>query len=149
MFGFSCPSWTNSAGKRITVKSTCNGDGRWSIPIHLPPGPHSLPLEFQKPDGPDMMCNACEPLKLTYNPNEELGAEFHCFPPIDMSKLPIKIELNVTCNLLCDKILIAETKCRDFMWTGNPELGFWCNQKKEAVGTWFDKESKLDNLSTQ
>ena len=37
------------------------------------------------------------------------------------------------CQLWCDRQLISVTQCTDGLWTGNPGLGFWCNQKKEPV----------------
>ena len=37
------------------------------------------------------------------------------------------------CQLWCDRQLISVTQCTDGLWTGNPGLGFWCNEKKEAV----------------
>ena len=37
------------------------------------------------------------------------------------------------CHLWCDRQLISVTECTDGLWTGSPDLGFWCNEHKEAV----------------
>jgi len=143
----SCPSWTNTVGKKVTVKSTCHTDGTWSDPVTYPPGPlGAFPAEVNKPDGQDMHCDSCKPLNMTYNPNEEDGAEFHCDPPIDLNNLPARIDPLAKCDLICDQMLQAEIECRtDAKWTGHPTRGFWCTKKQPAVEFWeedFQKEEE-------
>ena len=138
-FYFRCPAWENAAGSVITAKSTCLPDSSWTDPMPFPPGPLSIPPVLNKPDGPDMACeNGCKPLNMTYNPNLEKGAEFFCNDPLSWSNLPVKIEKSNQCHLLCDKMLVAITECKDGVWTGNPGLGFWCTEEQEAVGHWED-----------
>jgi len=133
-----CPSWTNTVGKKVTVKSTCHTDGTWSDPVTFPPGPlGAFPAEVNKPDGPDMHCDSCKPLNITYNPNEEDGAEFHCDPPIDLNNLPARIDPLAKCDLICDQMLQAEIECKtDAKWTGHPNRGFWCTKKQPPVEFW-------------
>jgi len=139
----SCPLWKNKAGKMVTAMSTCQFDGTWSETIPLPPGPLAHPKVLNKPDGPDMKCDGCKPLNMTYNPNMEKGAAFHCNPPIDWDNLPAKIEGTAHCNLLCDNMLVASMDCHNLKWTGKPDLGFWCAEEKPPVNYWVEsKENK-------
>jgi len=147
----SCPSWTNAVGKKVTVKSTCHTDGTWSDPVTFPPGPlGALPAEVNKPDGPDMHCDSCKPLNITYNPNEEDGAEFHCDPPIDLNNLPARIDPLTKCDLICDQMLQAEIECKtDAKWTGHPTRGFWCTKKQPAVEFWEEEYPKEEEQESQ
>lgn len=131
-----CHSWTNAAGEMVTAKSTCQSDGTWSKPTAFPGGPLKNPAMLNSPDGPDMECGDCKPLNLTYNPNEEKGTEFYCNPRVDFSNLPVKIDHQAQCNLLCDKMLVLVVECQNANWTGRPDLGFWCSEKKPPVGLW-------------
>lgn len=125
------------AGLPITAVSTCLPDETWSPPISFPPGPLSLPPILTTPDGPDMPClSGCKPLNLTYNPNKEVGAEFYCNSPLDWENLPVKVEPSNQCHLLCEKMLVSVVGCREGMWTGKPELGFWCNEERKGLGYW-------------
>ena len=126
------------------MKSTCHSDGTWSDPITFPPGPlGALPAEVNKPDGPDMHCDSCKPLNITYNPNEEDGAEFHCDPPLDLSNLPARIDPLAKCDLICDQMLQAEIECKeDAKWTGHPSRGIWCTKKKPPVEFWEEVEGE-------
>merc|ERR1739846_252881 len=100
--------------------STCQFDGTWSETIPLPPGPLAHPKVLNKPDGPDMKCDGCKPLNLTYNPNMEKGAAFHCSPPMD---------------------------CHSLKWTGQPDLGFWCAEEQPPVNYWVEsKENKYTKV---
>ena len=131
----------------MTVKSTCHSDGTWSDPITFPPGPlGALPAEVNKPDGPDMHCDSCKSLNLTYNPNEEEGAEFHCDPPLDLSNLPARIDPDAKCDLICDQMLQAEIECKESAkWTGHPGRGIWCTKKKPPVEFWEGEEVEGDS----
>ena len=43
------------------------------------------------------------------------------------------IETTNTCHLLCDRMLVSTTRCVKGLWTGRPNLGFWCNEEKPGV----------------
>ena len=62
---------------------------------------------------------------------QENGAEFHCNSPVDWTRLPQPLQTDNVCHLLCDRILIDVVQCKEGVWTGNPDLGFWCHQPKE------------------
>jgi len=132
----SCPSWRNEEGSPVTAVSKCQPDGSWSDSVPFPPGPLFFPPSLDKPDVPDMSCT-CQPLNITYNPNLEDGTEFFCSPSVSWDELPAKIDTNTQCHLLCDKMLVAITECKEGLWTGRPDLGFWCNEEKEPVGNWM------------
>ena len=78
------------------------------------------------------------PLNITYNPNEEEGAEFHCKPAFSLTSLPVQMDTSTKCYLLCNRMLVATVQCKKGSWTGHPELGFWCNEKKGAVKHWIE-----------
>ena len=88
-----------------------------------------------------MGCN-CLPLNITYNPNLEDGTEFFCSSPMNWDNLPAKIETNIQCNLLCDKMLVAITECKEGIWTGRPDLGYWCTNQMESVGLWLEDKTE-------
>ena len=136
---FRCPSWRNKAGVRVTGTSTCLAKGTWSTPKAFPPGPLFFPHTLNKPDSGDMPCG-CRPLNITYNPNLEKGTEFFCDPPCSLSQanLPARIDTNTQCHLLCDKMLVAVIECKQSMWSGQPDLGFWCNQENKPIGSWIE-----------
>ena len=125
--------------------STCQSDSTWSTPTAFPYGALSIPPQLAKPDGPDMICQPladCKPLNLTYNPNTEVGGEFHCKTPLDWESLPVMVEPSNQCHLLCDKLLVAVVGCKEGTWTGNPEKGFWCHHEKEGVGHYLVKKEE-------
>ena len=131
----------NKAGQMITVMSTCKPDKTWSQPTAFPYGALSIPPKLTKPDGPGMLCGAlagsgCKSLNLTYNPNTEVGTDFHCKTPLDWENLPVKVEPTNNCILMCAEILMAVVGCKNGLWTGNPDLGFWCHHEMEEVGHW-------------
>ena len=92
--------------------------------------------------------------------NSESGAEFYCDTEIsDWSALPVKIETTNRCHLFCDKVdinfhfsplsvsllrglqmLISITECKEGLWTGRPDLGFWCNSPRPGVTGWGSSE---------
>jgi len=135
-----CPSWRNKAGDVIAAKSICQDDGSWSEPRAFPPGELQMPTSLNKPDEEMMGCG-CHALNLTYNPNTESGAEFYCDTEIsDWSNLPVKIDTTNRCHLFCDKMLISITECKEGLWTGRPDLGFWCNSPRPGVSGWGSTE---------
>ena len=49
----------------------------------------------------------CNALKLTYNPNEEAGAMFHCDTPVNWTDIEtggVKIEDTNRCHFFCEKV---------------------------------------------
>ena len=138
-----CSSWRTTAGMPFTAMSTCQPDGSWSSPVHFPRGILERPHVLETPDMGDMPCApapiptaSCKPLNITYDPNEEDGAGFYCTPPLDWANLPVKMSKPTVCYLLCNMMLVATVQCREGVWTGHPEIGFWCNQKNAPVDFW-------------
>jgi len=139
----SCFSWRTTAGLPFTAMSTCKSDGSWTSPVHFPRGSLERPYVLETPDRGDMPCAptaiptaSCKPLNITYNPNEEEGAGFFCTPPLDWSNLPVRMDKPTKCYLLCNMMLVATVQCKEGVWTGHPEIGFWCNQKNAPIGHW-------------
>ena len=131
----------------ITAMSTCGPSKTWTTPTVFPSGAPSIPPELTKPDGPDMVCDpmaGCQPLNLTYNPNTEVGAEFHCKNPLDWERMPVKVEPSNKCYLLCAKMLVAVVRCKNGLWTGNPGVGFWCHHEREGVGYWSENGKRCN-----
>ena len=121
--------------------STCQSNGSWSDPVNFPPGDLSYPPVLATPDKEDMPCRPmteCQPLNITYNPNDEEGAEFYCRPEFSWAGQPTKIETTTRCHLLCNRMLVATAQCKEGVWTGQPELGFWCDQKMGPVHKWLE-----------
>ena len=138
-----CSSWRTTAGLTFTAISTCQPDGSWSSPVHFPRGNLASPHVLYPPDMGDMPCisaaeatSTCKPLNITYNPNEEVGTGFYCNPAWDWSNLPVKLSHPTECYLLCDRILVGAVQCKEGVWTGHPEIGFWCNKKNAPIEYW-------------
>ena len=89
----------------------------------------------------------CRSLNLTYNPNTEKGATFFCSSDIDWNNLPTKISISSQCSLLCDLMLVATIECKEGMWTGQPETGWWCSEERGAVGWWTEEDEVLHGES--
>ena len=111
---------------------------------------------LQTPDRPIPACT-CADLRLPYNPNEpthdkaayeKSSAMFHCDKQLNwddlISKGGVRLETTNRCHLFCDRVhsfkwrntyylvhtlqmLISITECKNGMWTGRPDLGYWCN----------------------
>ena len=84
------------------AKSICQEDGGWSEPNAYPPGTLKYPAKLNTPDSEMMGCG-CHALNITYNPNEEEGAEFYCENDVLWDSLPQKIDTDNKCYLFCDK----------------------------------------------
>jgi len=148
----SCSSWRTTAGLPFTAMSTCQPDGSWSSPVHFPRGNLERPHVLETPDMGDMPCApapiptaSCKPLNITYDPNEEDGAGFFCTPPLDWSNLPVKMSKPTVCYLLCNMMLVATVQCKEGVWTGHPEIGFWCNQNNAPIGYW-EEPKKTESI---
>jgi len=139
-----CPSWRNKKGELVTAQSVCQEDGSWSQSVAFPPGPLSTPATLPRPDDQDPPCG-CEPLTLTYNPNEEKGTEFYCNTQLNWTTLPLPLLTDNVCHLLCDKMLIDVIECKNGVWSGRPEDGFWCNHPKPMIGLWGTNEDMIIN----
>ena len=130
----------------------------WGPPKTYPPGRPKTPFTLFAPDQPGTNCSGCVPLKLTYNPNTEPQADFHCDQPLAWGEAdssghlvnPVSIEQGNRCHLFCDKVrpyslrishhkcylqmLISITECKaGAVWTGRPDLGLWCNTQQPAL----------------
>ena len=89
----------------------------------------------------DTRLTTCKPLNLTYNPNTELGTDFHCKTPLDWNSLPVKLEPSNHCVLMCSGMMMANIECKEGLWTGNPGLGLWCHHEMEGLGYWVGSET--------
>ena len=133
----SCPLWVNSNNQSITIKSICEDDGTWGEPKTFPNTQDIPPTGLKRPDEPDIPCRECQPLRLTYNPNLQPKTEIFCEPPVNFSQLPVKIESDAVCHLLCDKIPAETLQCgNDGNWKGNPESGLWCMDQNAPLDFW-------------
>ena len=64
-----------------------------------------------------------------YDPSAEKGTDFVCSQSIDTADGEFIIETDNSCILFCDSYLVADVRCLNGEWTGQPELGFWCYQE--------------------
>ena len=56
------------------------------------------------------------------------------------------IETTNTCHLLCDRMLVSTTRCVKGLWTGRPNLGYWCNEEKAGVkGEDLEKHAAINH----
>ena len=52
--------------------------------------------------------------------------------------------------LIILQMLISTTECKEGMWTGRPDLGYWCNQEKpEILSKWQKPWSSLLYINCQ
>jgi len=64
----------------------------------------------------------------TYNPNSEKVNDFLCDYVVDASN-SWTVASNNSCAFFCDSYLTTVVRCWDGKWTGQPDLGFWCQNK--------------------
>ena len=84
----------------------------WGPPKTFPHGRPKTPFTLFTPDQPGTNCTGCVTLKLTYNPNTEPQADFHCDQPLAWGEAdssgrlvnPVSIEQGNRCHLFCDKV---------------------------------------------
>jgi len=142
-----CDSWKTASGSQGYLESTCDSDGEWTATVphndddelKTPGGPYPLPT-YNETDMPAPLMCACSPLHITwppeamdgdedsyfYDPNDEEGTDFVCkIPPTEVNSTYVVQEDN-DCIMYCDSHLTTAVKCNDGVWTGEPELGFWC-----------------------
>jgi len=138
-----CPNWTTKDGKVLFLMAICDNND-WTSVEAFPAGERSenTPSPLLQPDEP-MLCpdaDVCRDLSLTYDPNKEVGAEFYCIPPLDTTNAtvtnPVRIDDETSCVLLCDRTPTSHLECRGTKWSGKPEVGFWCNEKKAPIKQW-------------
>ena len=67
--------------------------------------------------------------QIFYDPSAEKGTDFVCQQSIDTASGEFIIETDNSCILFCDSYLVADVRCLNGEWTGQPELGFWCYQE--------------------
>merc|ERR1711970_1130533 len=133
-----------------TWSNTVAYDGRGTL-MFPPPGnagsasdvsPYSLYPVPSDTKEKSLMCE-CEGLQLkwpqekgrlnpaggaTYNPNTENVNDFLCDYVVDASN-SWTVASNNSCAFFCDSYLTAVVRCWDGKWTGQPDLGFWCQNK--------------------
>ena len=71
--------------------------------------------------------------------------------------LPARVKTSNVCHFFCDRILIdileckyssfpssvptAPLYCREGVWAGRPDLGFYCSQTQPPVLVWDEEEA--------
>merc|ERR1712098_510477 len=68
-----------------------------------------------------------------YDPTDEEGTEFVCKIPATRINNTYVVQEDNDCIMYCDTHLTTSVKCNGGVWTGEPELGFWCyNEPSES-----------------
>jgi len=139
-----CDSWVTASGSQGYLESTCDSDGEWTTTVphnddeelQTPKGPYPLPTNNETSVPAPLKC-ACSPLHVMwppeatefdennyyYDPNDEEGTDFVCKTHLNGTYIVMEDNL---CFMYCDTHLTASIKCNDGVWTGQPNLGFWC-----------------------
>jgi len=151
-----CESWELATGGDGYLKSTCQSDGSWSptvasdesaeLGFPVPSFPVDAPVYPTPADAQEFACG-CKNLLVQwpvvdpdpadnsdqwfYDPSFETGTDFVCDNAIDTETGEFIIETDNKCLLFCDSHLVADVRCLNGEWTGQPELGFWCYQFPE------------------
>jgi len=142
-----CESWEAKNGDTAHLVSTCQDDGTWTatkasnaeettedelaFPVY-----DDVTGAYPKPDEVQTFACGCPDLHVEwtdagtgdvfyYDPNTEPGTEFICEKAIDNYGEYV-IETDNHCILFCDSYLVADVRCLNGEWTGEPDLGFWC-----------------------
>jgi len=144
-----CESWEDKTGNAAHLVSTCQNDGTWSPTVASNAATNGDELDFPTfpadtgiyptPDQNQTFACGCKDLDVKwatnftdpatffyYDPNTEPGTEFICEQNIDQSQGTYIITTENKCLLFCDSYLVADVRCLNGEWTGQPELGFWC-----------------------
>jgi len=152
-----CDSWKTAAGSQGYLESACDSDGEWTTTVphnddeelKNPKGPYPLPTNNETSVPVPLKC-ACSPLHIIwhpeameseenyhyYDPNDEEGTEFACKIPPTKNNNTYVVEQDNDCIMYCDSHLTTSVKCSNGVWTGEPELGFWCyNEPEEQPST--------------
>jgi len=136
-----CEAWETESGSRGYLESTCNEDGEWTATApHNGDAALKVPLgPYPKPTGSGLSCQ-CSPLHVVWEPTAEPspynyydphqpeldGAFFICESPAITSDNTYILQPDNACAFWCDDHLAATLSCNDGIWSGQPELGFWC-----------------------
>lgn len=137
-----CESWEAQDGTDGYLTSTCLANGDWEA---TKASDGTADLAFPQPDttyptpaDEQVFACGCQNLEVVwplgaaasdqwwYDPSDEEGTDFVCNNPIDTENGNFIIETGNTCILFCDSHLVADVRCINGEWTGQPELGFWC-----------------------
>jgi len=159
-----CDSWLSQSGQQGYLESECSGDGLWSqtqphngeASLDFPPPPYPLPTADETTDVKPLSCE-CDALPLIaegtdlyYNPNDEVGADFLCTSGLDNSNQTWSIQKDNECTLWCDNHLVAEARCNNGLWTGQPTKEFWCYEKPiVSLTDWTEWSVCSDNTRTR
>jgi len=152
-----CESWEALDGSDGFLNSECLADGTWSVPLtnngeaelSFPAKPEAG--DYPKPNEVQPYACGCKDLNVvwplgegvlpadqfSYDPSTEMGTDFVCKDTIDTATGEFIINTDNSCKLFCDSYLLADVRCVNGEWTGQPELGFWC----------YDEPSQDDALT--
>jgi len=122
----------------VTIQSSCLLGNEWST-SNISKGvvlDATYPNYYwPQPNEPDLVCG-CSPLILSYDPNWEDGASFSCKGwdqrAINIPGVGIKIDTGDECELQCNGRVTAAVSCNSGLWSGRPELGFYCYDDKKV-----------------
>jgi len=144
-----CEAWETESGSRGYLESTCNEDGEWTATApHNGDAALKVPLgPYPKPTGSGLSCQ-CSPLHVVWEPTAEPspynyydphqpdqeGASFICKSPAITSDNTYILQADNVCAFWCDDHLAAALSCNDGIWSGQPELGFWCYNIPTVIG---------------
>jgi len=119
------------------LQSQCLPNGDWST---SEPSPDVLTkLDYKnnfwpQPDKADLVCG-CKEITVLYDPNDEEGADFTCYEygkKINFN-FGLSIKTGYVCQLRCNDRLVTEVACKAGMWSGEPQNGFYCFTKPQAL----------------
>jgi len=143
-----CEAWETESGSRGYLESTCNEDGEWTATApHNGDAALKVPLgPYPKPTGSGLSC-LCSPLHVVWEPTAEpspfnyydphqpeQGASFICKSPAITTDNTYIVQADNDCAFWCDDHLAASLSCNDGIWSGQPELGFWCYNIPTIIG---------------
>jgi len=144
-----CEAWETESGSRGYLESTCNEDGEWTATApHNGDAALKVPLgPYPNPTGSGLSCQ-CSPLHVVWEPTaepspynyydphqpEQDGASFICESPAITADNTYILQADNVCAFWCEDHLAASISCNDGIWTGQPELGFWCYNIPTVIG---------------
>lgn len=139
----------------VTIESSCLLGNEWSTTAIA----EGVVLDekypnyyWPQPNEPDLVCG-CSPIILSYDPNWEQGASFTCKTRDQRAVLQAiipgvgaKIDTGDECELECNGRVEAVVSCDSGLWSGRPDLGFYCyddTKVKEAAEELAEKNQAV------
>jgi len=154
-----CNAWLTSSGADGYLFSECADTGDWTTTTSLdgydlvwPQSPYPLPTDPQNAD--TLKCNCPETTlswptnELSYNPNEETGADFVCEDKIKKATGGITLDTDDKCFFFCDDYLVTEVRCTDGIWSSSLDTGLWCYNKPSLSEVIVVTGGKIDKENT-